>query len=162
MKQETDILEFPKKNPKDVNIFRLPGEHVRASQKFNRDTIHIVQKGQKIYLTELMEANREDTEIYPTLEKYGCIDKCCKQSALEYGEQLNPDLMEAVEILRKGEEIWNSLNVKTREFYNNDKEKFIQNAHKDFLAEQEKLQKQAQKNQEKEQKEVKNNGEQTE
>uniref|UniRef100_A0AAU8AZI6 Internal scaffolding protein n=1 Tax=Dulem virus 160 TaxID=3145637 RepID=A0AAU8AZI6_9VIRU len=159
MKQETDILEIQKRNAKEAGIFRLPGERVRASQKFNRDAIHIVQKGQKLYLTELMEANREDTEVYPTLEKYGCIEKCCKQSPLEFGEQLNPDLMTAVEIMRKGEEIWSSLNIKTREFYQNNKEKFIQNAHKDFLAEQEKMQKEAQKI---EQKEVKNDGKQTE
>lgn len=159
MKQETDILEIQKRNAKEAGIFRLPGERVRASQKFNRDAIHIVQKGQKLYLTELMEANREDTEVYPTLEKYGCTEKCCKQSPLEFGEQLNPDLMTAVEIMRKGEEIWSSLNIKTREFYENSKEKFIQNAHKDFLAEQEKMQKEAQKN---EQKEVKNDGKQTE
>uniref|UniRef100_A0AAU8B2H9 Internal scaffolding protein n=1 Tax=Dulem virus 160 TaxID=3145637 RepID=A0AAU8B2H9_9VIRU len=159
MKQETDILEIQKRNAKEAGIFRLPGERVRASQKFNRDAIHIIQKGQKLYLTELMEANREDTEVYPTLEKYGCIEKCCKQSPLEFGEQLNPDLMTAVEIMRKGEEIWSSLNIKTREFYQNNKEKFIQNAHKDFLAEQEKMQKEAQKI---EQKEVKNDGKQTE
>lgn len=159
MKQETDILEIQKRTAKEAGIFRLPGERVRASQKFNRDAIHIVQKGQKLYLTELMEANREDTEVYPTLEKYGCIEKCCKQSPLEFGEQLNPDLMTAVEIMRKGEEIWSSLNIKTREFYQNNKEKFIQNAHKDFLAEQEKMQKEAQKI---EQKEVKNDGKQTE
>uniref|UniRef100_A0AAU8AVU1 Internal scaffolding protein n=1 Tax=Dulem virus 150 TaxID=3145627 RepID=A0AAU8AVU1_9VIRU len=159
MKQETDILEIQKRTAKEAGIFRLPGERVRASQKFNRDAIHIVQKGQKLYLTELMEANREDTEVYPTLEKYGCIEKCCKQSPLEFGEQLNPDLMTAVEIMRKGEEIWSSLNIKTREFYENSKEKFIQNAHQDFLAEQEKMQKKAQKI---EQKEVKNDGKQTE
>lgn len=56
-------------------VFRtIFSEHKRNAKNFNlKETIKMA--GKEIVLYNYIQENREDTEIIPTLEKYGCIDK---------------------------------------------------------------------------------------
>ncbi|QCS36102.1 minor capsid protein [Capybara microvirus Cap1_SP_124] len=47
----------------------------RKQQSFDKEKIFVEKCGKKINVYDMIQENREDTEIYPTLEKYGCIDK---------------------------------------------------------------------------------------
>lgn len=47
----------------------------RSQQNFDKEKITIKIKGKDINVYDMIQESREDTEIYPTLEKYGCIDK---------------------------------------------------------------------------------------
>lgn len=47
----------------------------RKQQNFDAKKIFIEKAGKKINMYDFIQESREDTEIYPTLEKYGCIDK---------------------------------------------------------------------------------------
>lgn len=130
-KMKTDkILKIQKIGVK----YRGAHERTRAQQYFNTEEIHIIKAGKKINMQEFINANNEDAELIPTLEKYGCIDRIEKQNPaeLKWGEEnKNLRLEDAYEAMQKAKELWNSLNEKTREFYKNDFETFAKNFEND-------------------------------
>ena len=131
---KTDLLEKIQK----VSVkYRTAHERTRAQQYFDTENIHIIKAGKKIIMQEYINANNEDAELIPTLQKYGCIDRIEKQNPadLEWGkENKNLCLTDALEAMNKAKELWNSLNEKTREFYKNDFETFAKNFEKDRAA----------------------------
>lgn len=130
-KMEVDVLHKATKLPVK---FRGFGERTRAQQKFDTDSIYIEKAGQHINMQEFINANNEDAELIPTLEKYKCIDKIVKQdpSELNFGEEnQNLNLMDAMNIMDKAREVWNGLNHATRAYYHNDVREFIKNFEKD-------------------------------
>lgn len=142
MKLETDKLMTGKTN--DKGIYRKPGERFIAVQHFDTENIHVIRGGKKINVQEWIDANNVDVELVPTLEKYGVLDKpmvekvelvkkigLLKKEAGRYGnENQNLNFIDGQNIVKRGKEIWNSLNPKTREYFHNDVEEFINNAEK--------------------------------
>lgn len=130
-KMKTDLIE---KIQKVAVKYRNAHERTRAQQYFDTENIHIIKAGKKIIMQEYINANNEDAELIPTLEKYGCIDRIEKQNPadLKWGEEnKNLCLTDALEAMKKAKELWKSLNEKTREFYKNDFETFAKNFEKD-------------------------------
>lgn len=81
-------------------------------------------KEQSIY--EFTQANREDTEIYPTLEKYGTIERMTRPLQDIYGDATKmKDLRATFEEIKEGEKIWNNIPLDIREQFGNDMGKFV-------------------------------------
>ena len=140
MRLETDKITLGKNS--DKGIFRKPGERYVAVQHFDEENIHIIRAGKKMNNQEWIDANNVDVELVPTLEKYGVLDKpmveklqlvekigLLKKEAAKYGdENQNLNFVDGQNIIKKGQEIWENLNAKTREYFHNDIEEFIQKA----------------------------------
>lgn len=129
--QETEILG---KIVKQSVKFRTAHERTRAQQKFNTDDIYIIKAGKKIFMQEMINAANEDAELIPTLKKYGTIETIVRQKPedLNWGEEnKNLTLVDAKNAMDKAKELWESLNVATREWYKNDFDLFLQNFEKD-------------------------------
>ena len=130
-KMKTDFIE---KIQRVAVKYRTAHERTRAQQHFDTENIHTNKAGKKIIMQEQINANNEDAELIPTLQKYGCIDRIEKQdpAKLEWGEEnKNICLTDALDAMKKAQELWYSLNEKTREFYKNDFETFAKNFEKD-------------------------------
>lgn len=99
-----------------------------GGQTFDPAKNVINKKGQKINLYDFIQENREDTEIYPTLEKYGCIDKIIVDKPkiyAEFKELMN--LRDIHEQERKANNLWESLPFDIRKEFGNDRLNFMQN-----------------------------------
>ncbi len=53
----------------------------RMSQSFDKEKITLTMAGKTFNLYDKIQEGREDTEIYPTLEKYGCLPNEFKSDA---------------------------------------------------------------------------------
>lgn len=107
--------------------YRLQDNYPGA-QTFDPKKNVINKKGQKINLYDFIQENREDTELYPTLEKYGCIDKIIIDKPKVYAEfkQLM-GLREMHEQEKRANELWEALPFDIRKEFANDKLNFMQN-----------------------------------
>lgn len=82
--------------------------------------------GKKIAIQDYIEAGREDTEIYPTLEKYGCLTRMERTPSQIYGDftEYN-DLRGNLEKAKKIKDMWNQLDTTIKNEFNNDMNEFI-------------------------------------
>ena len=113
---------------KNIKTYRNKTERYEdKGQSFDRENIFIIKKGQKINVYDMIQAGREDTEIYPMLEKYGCI-KTNKElnKPLLYGdfEELQ-DLRDIQEKMQLADNLWQRLDLETRKKYGHNKMAFI-------------------------------------
>ncbi len=99
-------------------------------QDFNKDEIFVIKAGKKINCYEEIQKNRDDTEIYPTLEKYGCLERM--QLTVNDAESLYADLtgqkFELRDILnqqKKANEMWENLPLDVRREFNHSKKEFL-------------------------------------
>ena len=94
---------------------------------FDKDaTFTLGGKEQSIYA--YTQAQREDCEIYPTLEKYGCLDKIMRTPQELYGDASQmKDLRGTLEDAAKKEQIWNTIPLDIRNQFNNDPDEFMKN-----------------------------------
>lgn len=56
--------------------FNTAYEHQKSSdfdQKFDREKIFVIKKGQKINVHDAIQAANVDTDIYDVIKKYGCL-----------------------------------------------------------------------------------------
>lgn len=99
-----------------------------GSQTFDPEKNVIKRKGQTINLYDFIQENREDTEIYPTLEKYGSIDKIIVDKPKIYADfQELMSLRDIHEQEQKANELWESLPFDIRKEFSNDRLNFMQN-----------------------------------
>lgn len=85
-----------------------------------------VKYGKEYDIQEYIEASREDTEIIPTLEKYGCIDRMKLNAEGLYGDfTVYNDLRTNMEKKIQIENMWNQLDTKVKNEFNNDMNEFI-------------------------------------
>lgn len=106
-----------------------------------------IKAGIKINVYQLIQANREDTEIIPTLEKYGSIQRMQTNKIQLYEDVTKMgDLRNALEQIKKGKEIWQSLDTETKNIFSNNVEKFINEAPEYYRKEQEKIKLEIEKN----------------
>lgn len=104
----------------------------RKAMTFNKDKIFVERQGKKINVNDWIQEGREDTEIYPTLEKYNCAPSIAaaasvmgKTQAEEmYGEiQTINGLRGAIEQAEAAKQMWERLPLNIRaQFGNNSKE----------------------------------------
>lgn len=104
----------------------------RASQNFDKEKIHFVKNGKKINIYDFIQEGREDTEIYPTLEKYGCIDKMMlnrEDVYTDYTElQKMRDLRGIKDFENQAKIMFYNLPTEVRKEFDNDINKFTRKA----------------------------------
>lgn len=113
----------------------------RKSQSFDID--RTIKKGNKTFkVYDAIQEAREDTEIYPTLEKYGCIEKLVMDTGKVYADfRAFKDLKNMQDQQKAAMELWNSLPYDVRKEFNNNMHTFADNGEeylKKKLAEQQK------------------------
>ena len=106
----------------------------REQQSFDLN-FKIKQRGQEFNLYDSIQEAREDTEIYPTLEKYGCLEKVPMDPNKVYADFRGLGDLKDMKLQQiKAQEMWNALPWDIRKEFNNDKylfakdgEKYLQN-----------------------------------
>ena len=85
-----------------------------------------IKYGKEIDIQEYIEAGREDTEIYPTLLKYGCLKPLERSAEAIYGDftEYN-DLRTCFEKAEKSKEMWEQLPTDIKNHFNNSMDEFI-------------------------------------
>lgn len=83
--------------------------------------------GKKYVFYDVIQAAREDTEIYPTLEKYGCLDPIMinKQNLYADLTSLKTDLRSLTEQNMRADELWNQLPGKIKAQFDNSRDLFM-------------------------------------
>ena len=103
----------------------------KKAQTFDKDNIFLEKAGVKTNVYDLIQANREDTEIIPTLEKYGCIDRMMLNVEDVYGEFGKfKELRDIQEQQKYAQNLWDNLPIETRREFNHDKYLFVKNGEK--------------------------------
>lgn len=102
----------------------------RNAQSFDKDNIFTEKAGIKFNNYEAIQAAREDTEIYPTLEKYNSIEQASNimnrgTPELEgYGTDIRgiTNLRDIFELQNKADKLWLNLPLDVREAFGHSKE----------------------------------------
>lgn len=106
----------------------------RKAQSFNKEEISFEKNGKKINVYDFIQEGREDTEIYPTLEKYGCIDKMMLNREDVYADytelQKMRDLRGVKDFENQARNMFYNLPIEVRQEFDNDINKFTRNADK--------------------------------
>lgn len=98
-------------------------------QHFEKDFVE--RAGKVICVDDWIQAGREDTEIYPTLEKYGCIDRMVLDTEGVYADvSASKDLRGSLEQIKEANKIWENLPIDVRKEFNNDKYEFMDRGEK--------------------------------
>lgn len=126
----------------------------RKSQEFDRSKITLKKAGKEYNVYDAIQEAREDTEIYPTLEKYGCLDKLMlnkELTAADFKEYAGfADLRDLKQQEIKAKQMFYDLPLETRKHFNNDINQFVKDGEKyinDLIKEEQaKLQEQKQTN----------------
>lgn len=111
--------------------FKFTTWRERKSQEFDREKITLTKAGKTFNVYDKIQEAREDTEIYPTLEKYGCIDrmmldhKGIYDDFTKYGE-----LRELKEQQAMANNMFYNLPLETRQKFNNDINVFMKDGEK--------------------------------
>lgn len=95
-------------------------------QNFDKEKITITKAGKTYNVYDMIQEAREDTEIYATLEKYGCIDKMTLNAELMYGDFRNfLDLRGMQEQNIAAKNMWNNLPWEIRAKFGNNINEFV-------------------------------------
>lgn len=97
----------------------------RKQQHFDKENITLTKANKTFNVYDYIQEGREDTEIEPTLKKYGCIPTIREDNEALYqsfGEY--KDLRGVLDQKIKAEQMFYSLPVETREKFGNDINKF--------------------------------------
>ena len=94
-------------------------ETIAPGQTFDRDYT-LTKAGRTYNLYDSIQEAREDTEIEPTLKKYGCIDRMIVNIPDVYADLRGMnDLKSTIERQRRGQEIWDNMSREIKEEFNN-------------------------------------------
>lgn len=108
--------------------FRKPFTRERAQQEFDYKTITFKRKGVDVNIYDFIQAGREDTEILPTLRKYGNLEPMKTDYKAMYGDfQKLMDLRNVYEIKQKADDLWDQLPAEVKAEFNNDAKEFAEN-----------------------------------
>lgn len=98
----------------------------RKAQKFDKSKIMLTKAGKTYNIYDKIQEGREDTEIYPTLEKYGCIDRMMLDTQGVYADFQNfNDLRDLKDQQNLATNMFYNLPVETRKEFNNNINTFI-------------------------------------
>lgn len=105
--------------------FYSPEENI--SQTFSKDP-KIKRNGKMISINDEIQKNREDTEIYPLIDKYGCIEKIPMDTQVIQGDISSiKDLRSLKDQQIAVENLWNTLPLDVRKQFGNDLNNFYNN-----------------------------------
>lgn len=103
----------------------------RKQQSFDKENITLTKAGKKFNVYDKIQEAREDTEIIPTLKKYGCIDRMELDHHAVYGDfREYGDLRELKDQQIKATNMFYSLPLETRQKFNNNINTFIKDGEK--------------------------------
>lgn len=111
--------------------FNFMKRRKRASQSFDKENITLTKAGKTFNVYDKIQEGREDTEIYPTLEKYGCIDRMMLDHQgiyddfTKYGE-----LRDIKEQQKLANQMFYDLPLDVRQKFNNDISVFMKDGEK--------------------------------
>lgn len=95
-------------------------------QKFGNPKIK--RAGQELDVRKWIDEGREDTELYATLEKYGCIDRMLVDKEQVFGDLTEiKELRDSLEQIKQANNLWESLPLDFRKEFMNDKNEFMRN-----------------------------------
>ncbi len=127
MSEKQTFIEEPKETVVQTVPFKSMQYKPSKGQKFGRPKIVI--KGEEKDIYDMIQAAREDTEIYPTLEKYGCLDRIERDTEAIYGDYTAiKDLRGLIEQNEAAENLWNTLPLEMRTHFQNNKALFMEGA----------------------------------
>lgn len=100
----------------------------RKAQNYNPKEIFWIKNGEKINVYDFIQSGREDTEIYPTLEKYGSIKRMELDTPAVYGKFTEiQNLRDCLEQKKQADDMWNALPLEIRQTFNHNKYDFMNN-----------------------------------
>lgn len=103
----------------------------RKAQKFDKSKITLTKAGKTYNVYDKIQEGREDTEIYPTLEKYGCIDRMMLDSQGVYADFQNfNDLRDLKDQQNLATNMFYNLPLETRKEFNNNINTFVKEGEK--------------------------------
>lgn len=111
--------------------FNFMKRRKRAAQSFDKEKITLTKAGKTFNVYDKIQEGREDTEIYPTLEKYGCIDRMMLDHQgiyddfTKYGE-----LRDIKEQQKLANQMFYDLPIDVRQKFNNDISVFMKDGEK--------------------------------
>lgn len=116
-------------------------------QTFDKEKIMLTKAGERFNVYDRIQEGRKDTEIYPTLEKYGCLPTAMSnEDALEYLKgnvsefSQKFDLKDVQEMNLKAQEMFYKLPLEIRNKFDNDINRFAKEGGKftqNYIKEQE-------------------------
>ena len=103
----------------------------RKAQKFDKSKITLTKAGKTFNVYDKIQEGREDTEIYPTLEKYGCIDRMMLNKQGVYADFQNfNDLRDLKDQQNMATNMFYNLPLETRKEFNNNINTFVKEGEK--------------------------------
>lgn len=108
--------------------FKIRGQRERVQQSFDLEKITFLRAGKPVNLYNYIQEQTEDTDIYKTLEKYGCLDTLELSNEMIFGDfEKAMDLRDIYEQDIAFKNLWNSLPLKVREQFHNNRLEFMKN-----------------------------------
>ena len=115
----------------EVKNFKINIERKRMAQDFNKEEITVTKAGKEINVYNFIQESREDTEIYPTLEKYGCIDRMIINEPDVYSDLRNiKDLRNSIEQVQEATKLWENLPLDIRREFGHSQKEFMEKGEK--------------------------------
>lgn len=103
----------------------------RKQKAFNPDEITIEKAGKTINVNQWIQEGREDTEIYPMIEKYHGKENIPQKLGAIIGDLTEyQDLRSVIEKEKHAQNMWNNLPLEVRQHFGNDKYRFIEDGMK--------------------------------
>lgn len=107
-------------------IFKKFEWRERKQQYFDKEKITLKKAGKEFNVYDFIQEGRTDTEIYPTLEKYGCIDRMMLDSKGTYDDFTKYGTLRDIKDQQKlAEQMFYNLPLETREHFNNNISTFM-------------------------------------
>lgn len=116
-----------------MSDFNYRQRRQRNPQSFDKNTISLTKAGQTFNVYDKIQEGREDTEIYPTLQKYGCIDRMMLNKEdiyQDFKNFKNISLRDLKAQQQLANNMWQKLPLETRQKFNNDKNVFLKDGEK--------------------------------
>lgn len=105
-----------------------PYEHYGQKNDIRKTTY--TKYGKEVNVYDEIQANRVDTEIVPTLRKYGNLKPLEMDYQGMYGEFQNMDLRDVYQAKDKAEKLYNELPADIKAQFNDDPREFMEKAPK--------------------------------
>lgn len=103
----------------------------KKQQAFDPNNIFIEQAGKKKNVFQMIQEAREDTELMPTLLKYGSIDRMILDEKEMFGEfQIMHELRDIYDQQKQAEKMFYNLPIEVRQEFNNNIQDFVNNGEK--------------------------------
>lgn len=106
--------------------FKIRGQREKIAQSFDLKKISFLRNGKPVNLYNYIQEQTEDTDIYKTLEKYGCLETLELKTEQIFGE-FNEcmTLRDVYEQDQAFKNLWNSLPINIRNEFKNDRLRFM-------------------------------------